>query len=85
MKPSVKNPDVTGNATNLNAPNLNVNLFVKTPLADLKSNVVNVMPTEPLLMELCSSKKLNKTLLAANATNPTCSKSQSPELIFTIY
>jgi hypothetical protein len=67
VKLFVKNPNVTGNATNPNALNPNVNLFVKTPLADLKLNAVNVMPMEPHLKELCSSKKLNKTLLAVNA------------------
>ncbi len=61
MKPFVKNPNVTGNAINQNAPNPNVNLFVKTLLADLKLNAVNVMPTEHPLKELCFSKKLNKT------------------------
>jgi hypothetical protein len=48
VKPFVKNPDVTGNATNPNAPNLNVNLFVKTLPVDLNSNVVNVMPMDSL-------------------------------------
>jgi hypothetical protein len=70
VKPFVKNPNVTGNATNPNAPNPNVNLFVKTPLADLKSNAVNVMPMEPLLKESCCSKKLNKTPHVVTAKNP---------------
>jgi hypothetical protein len=66
VKPSVKNPDVTGNATNPNAPNLNVNLFVKTPLANLKLNAVHALPE---LSELPSpfSKKLKATLHAAHA------------------
>jgi hypothetical protein len=70
VKQFVKNPNVIGNVTNPNAPNPNVNLFVKTPLADLKSNAVNVMPMEPHLKELCSSKKLNLTPLAVNAMEP---------------
>ncbi len=43
MKPFVKNLNVIGNATNPNAPNPNVNSFVKTPPVDLNLNVVNVM------------------------------------------
>jgi hypothetical protein len=67
VKLFVKNPNVTGNATNPNAPNPNVNLYVKIPHADHKLNVVNVMPMEPLLKELCFSKKLKMTLPVANA------------------
>jgi hypothetical protein len=69
VKLFVKNQNVIGNAINLNAPNLNVNLFVKIPLADPKLNVVNVMPMEPLLKESCFSKKLNQTHHVANAKN----------------
>jgi hypothetical protein len=67
VKLSVKNPDVTGNATNLNAPNLNVNSFVKTPPANPKLNAVLVLLE---LSELPSlfSKKLNLIPHAAHAT-----------------
>jgi len=43
VKPFVKNQDVIGNATNQNAQNQNVNLFVKIQLVDHNSNAVNVM------------------------------------------
>jgi len=43
VKPSVKNPDVIGNATNPNAPNLNVNSFVKTPPVNPKLNAALVL------------------------------------------
>jgi hypothetical protein len=60
VKLFVKNPNVIGNATNLNAPNLNVNLFVKILLVDLNLNVVNVMLMD-FLSPLClCSKKKNK-------------------------
>merc|ERR1712137_960546 len=56
VKPSVKNQDVTGNATNLNALNQNVNWFVKILPVNLKLNVVHVLPVLSELLFLCSKK-----------------------------
>jgi hypothetical protein len=69
---SVKNQNVTGNATNPNAPNLNVNSYVKTPPVDLNSNAANVMLMDSLF-HLCScSKKLNKMLNVVIAKEKKC-------------
>jgi hypothetical protein len=69
VKLFVKNPNVTGNATNPNVPNLNVNLFVKTPLVDLNSNVVNVMLMDFLSPPCLCLKNKNKTLNVAIVKN----------------
>jgi hypothetical protein len=66
VKLSVKNPDVTGNATNPNAPNPNVNLFVKIPPVNPKLNAAHALLELSELLFLFS-KKLNPTLHAALA------------------
>jgi len=71
VKQFVKNLNVIGNATNLNAPNPNVNLFAKTPLVDLNSNAVNVMLMDFLYHPPClCSKKPNKTLNVVTVKKP---------------
>jgi hypothetical protein len=74
VKPFVKNPDVIGNVTNPNVPNLSANLFVKTLLADPNWNAVNVMLMDfPSPLYLCS-KKLNLTLNVVTAKTTTAPK-----------
>jgi hypothetical protein len=67
---SVKNLNVTGNAINPLALNPSVNLFVKTPIVSLKSNVALVHLEHPKLPNHSpSSKKLKNKLNVANAKN----------------
>jgi hypothetical protein len=47
VKPFVKNPSVTGSVSSPSALSPNVSWYVKTPIAELKLNVVVAMQVEP--------------------------------------
>jgi len=53
----VKNPNATGNATNLTAQNQNVSLFARTPIVFLKLNAALAQWDKPEYPTLCHSLK----------------------------
>jgi hypothetical protein len=66
----VKNPSAIGNVINPNAPNLNVNLFVRTLIVLPKLIVVLVLLELQMSLNLShSSRKLKKILTAVDVLN----------------